>query len=106
MLSIRWLTWATTTGACTVGTSIRLIEPVPVEDDLCTGLAMIEDLGFCARFVLFHQQTCYETGRDVCVVKRKIVLPIVAIQPGLEMAAGFLGRRAIAGAGKLLRVVL
>jgi hypothetical protein len=31
--------------------SMKLIEPVPIEDDLCTGLAMIEDVELGGRLV-------------------------------------------------------
>jgi hypothetical protein len=86
--------------------TLTLIEPVPVDDDLCTGLAMIEDLGFGARFVCYHRETIYETGESICVVKRKIVLPMEAIVPGVEMTLRFLGRRAVVVAGSgLLRLV-
>lgn len=71
----------------------RFIEPMPVEDDLCTALGAIEDLGFGARFVLYSEQTCFESGSRVRVVKRKIVLPDEAIIPGLMMTFTFLARR-------------
>jgi hypothetical protein len=84
----------------------NLIEPVPVDDDLCTRLALIEDLGFAARFVLVHDQTCYEANSTMCVVRRKIVLPYAEIPPGIEMALGFMARRAALVAGhRLLRLV-
>jgi hypothetical protein len=79
-----------------------LIEPVPIEDDLCTGLALIEDVGFGGRFVLYARQTCYESASTVLVVKRKIVLPLSAILPGIEMATRFIARRAAACAGERL----
>lgn len=71
----------------------RLVEPVPVDDDLCTRLALIEDIGFGARFVLTHEQTCYESGTTLTVVKRKIILPKDAIMPGIEMTLAFLAQR-------------
>lgn len=74
---------------------MALIEPVPIDDDLCTGLAMVEDLGCAVRFVLYAEHTVYETGDRVFVVKRKIVLPIKAVQPALEMTIGFLARRTL-----------
>lgn len=84
--------------------NIALVEPVPIEDELCSGLARIEDVaGIAARFVLFHTQTLYEVGATACVVKRKIVLPYEAIRPGFEMAADFMARRA--GHGRMLRLV-
>lgn len=81
-----------------------LIEPVPVDDDLCTELALIEDLGWGARFVLVSQQTCYEAGTPVCVVKRKIALPYAAIRPAIGMAIAFMGRRP-PRVGRVLRLV-
>jgi hypothetical protein len=84
-----------------------LIEPVPIEDELCTGLALIEDLGFGARFVLFAEQTSYESGGAVVnVVKRKIVVPIEAIGPGIALVFAFLARRAGAAGQRLLRLVV
>lgn len=76
-----------------VQAAVPLIEPVPIEDDLCSGLALIEDVDLGLRFVLFHRQTCYETGETVLVVKRKIVLPVSAVRPALEYVAGHLARR-------------
>lgn len=85
---------------------VSLIEPVPIEDDLCTELALIEDLGYGARIVLSHTQTCYETGESVRVVKRKIVLPLSAVGPGVQMMLRFLAGQAANGAGEgLLRLV-
>lgn len=83
-----------------------LVEQVPIEDDLCSRLALIEDLGFGARFVLSHDQTVYETGEQISAVKRKIVLPYEAIRPGVDMALSFLARRAVVVSGqRLLRLV-
>ena len=82
---------------------LRLTEPVPISDDLCAGLALIEDLGFGARFVLYANETCYEAGSPVFVVKRKIVLPMAAIEPGLDMTLAWLRTARIAGQG--LRLV-
>jgi hypothetical protein len=77
-----------------MGQQLKLIEPVPIDDDLCTGLALIEDVsGLGARFVLYAEQTLYESGDTVCAVKRKIVVPYAAIRPGLQLTAGFLARR-------------
>ncbi len=85
---------------------LRLVEPMPVEDDLCSGLALIEDLDMGARFVLYARQTLYETGDTMNVVKRKIVLPTSAIGPGLEMAGRYLAKRAVRIPGAaLLRLV-
>lgn len=83
-----------------------LTEPVPIEDDLCTGLALIEDVELGARFVLFAKQTCYESGSTVLVVKRKIVLPLPAIVTGVEMTLGFLARRGLSAAGNRLLYLL
>lgn len=84
-----------------------LIEPVPVEDEFCCGLACIEELDGAARFVLYTDQVRYEDdGRPIRVVRKKIILPLSAIGPGVEMTLGFLARRAARAAGdKLLRLV-
>jgi hypothetical protein len=83
--------------------NFTLVEPVPIEDELCSGLARIEDVdGIAARFVLYNTQTLYEVGDTAFVVKRKIVLPYKAIPPGVEMTVGFMARRA---GERLLRVV-
>lgn len=70
--------------------NLSLIEPVPIDDDLCSGLAQIEDVGLGARFVFFARQTSYEAAAQVLVVKRKIVLPLDVIIPSLETAIAFL----------------
>jgi hypothetical protein len=84
----------------------RIVEPVPVDDDLCFELALIEDLEFGARFVVVAQQTIYETGDQVMAVKRKIVLPYSQIRPAVDMTIRFMARRAakLAG-GVFLRLV-
>lgn len=75
---------------------MELVEAIAVEDDYCSGLARIEDLGSCARFVLFSNQTLYEAGdRTIHTVRRKIVLPIEAIWPGVQMATAFATARAL-----------
>lgn len=60
--------------------SLPLIEPVLIEDDLCTGLAIIEPVWAGARLVFFAEQTSYESRSLTWVVKRKIVLPLEAIE--------------------------
>lgn len=84
-----------------------LIEPYPIEDEFCCGLARIEDLGGNARFVLYTEQVLYEFGAEtVKVVRAKVILPLEAIRPGVEMTLGFLARKAARAAGdKLLRLV-
>lgn len=77
--------------------NIPLIEPVPIEDCFCLGIARIEDVGSCARFVLYSEQTCYETGGvPIWVVCRKIILPMDSIRPFAEMALDYLSRKSIA----------
>ena len=84
--------------------SLPLVEPVPIEDELCSGLALIEDVaGVAARFVLYHTQTLYEVGATIFVVKRKIVMPYTAIPYGVKMTAEFMARRA--GGGRMLQLV-
>lgn len=81
-----------------------LIEPVPVFDEFYSGLERVEDAGCCARFVLYSDQTLYETGDPIRVLRRKILLPYDAILPGIELTLGFLGRRIVASAGNVVRL--
>jgi hypothetical protein len=67
-----------------------LIEPIHVSDTSCTGLALIEDLGNCARLVFFRDTTIYESGDIVPAVACKILLPYNAIGPSCEMTERFL----------------
>ena len=84
--------------------SLPLVEPVPIDDELCSGLALIEDVaGVAARFVLYHTQTLYEVGATVFVVKKKIILPYAAIPFGVRMTAEFMARRA--ARGRMLQLV-
>jgi hypothetical protein len=69
---------------------IQLVEPVPIDDELCTGLALVEHVGLGARFVFYAAQTCYESRSQIFVVKRKVVLPLTAMRPGLRTIAEFL----------------
>lgn len=84
-----------------------LIEPVPIIDHFCCGLARIEDLGGEARFVLYTDQVIYEAGNAPArVVNLKVVLPLSAIKEGVEMTLGFLARKAMRAAGDhILRLV-
>jgi hypothetical protein len=84
------------------------IEPVPIEDRLCTRLLRIDDVGgWGARFVLVHDEPIYELGGQIVpVIKDKIILPYLWVPPGIEMAGAFMTRRAISIAGRhLLRLV-
>lgn len=86
---------------------LPLVEIIPIEDDFCMGLGRIEDLGGEARFVLYTRQTLYEAGnQEMYVIKRKIVLPLSAIRPGVEMTLAFLAAKFAHAAGvSLLRLV-
>lgn len=83
----------------------RLSEPVPVDDDLCSELALIEDLEFGARFVLVAKQTVYESGDHELVIKRKIVLTDAAIGRAFTMVLHWMARRATRFARDVLRLV-
>jgi hypothetical protein len=86
--------------------ALRLTEPVPIDDDLCTGLALVEDVGIGLRFVVYATQTCYEDGSSVSVVKRKIVIPVEAVMPAIDLTLAALARRGVKTAGqRLLRRV-
>lgn len=86
---------------------LPVVEPVPVEDKICSGLAFIEDMGWGARFVLVSVQRLYEGDQQqICSVKEKIVLPTNAIRPGISMASDFIARKVVRVAGShLLRLV-
>lgn len=85
--------------------SPHITEPVPIDDDLCSELALIEDLEFGARFVLVARQTLYETGERELVVKRKIVLTDAAIGRSFNMLLRWMGKRGARFAKDLLRLV-
>jgi len=90
--------------ALVIAENLPLVEPVPIDDELCSGLALIEDVaGIAARFVFYNAQTLYEAGATVFVVKNKIVLPYGAIPFGASMTAEFMARRA--GRGRMLQIV-
>jgi hypothetical protein len=72
---------------------VTLVEPVPIEDDLCTALAVIEPVGIGVRLVFYLEQTVYESGEAANVVKRKIVLPLPALAQLLEETAAYLARQ-------------
>lgn len=83
-----------------------LIEPVHIHDESCSGLALIENLGNCARFVLFRHSTIYETGQVVPIVCAKILLPYDAIMPGIEMAGRFVATHTIQSVSNVVRLKL
>jgi len=90
--------------ALVIAENLPLIEPVPIEDELCSGLALIEDVsGIAARFVFYHAQTLYEAGATVFVVKNKIVLPYGAVPFSVTMTAEYMARRA--ARGRMLQIV-
>lgn len=86
-------------------TQPQLIEPVPIDDDLCTRLALIEDLGHAARLVFVAEQTSYEAGAKVCVIKRKLVLPYWELRPASDEALRFMMGRARQWGSDKLRLV-
>ena len=73
---------------------LSLIEPVPIDDDLCTGLATIEPVGLGVRLVFFAEQTLYESNTSAAVIKRKIVLPTDALEELGAIALRHLANRA------------
>lgn len=75
----------------------KLVEPVPITDDFCMECAVIEAVGPCGRFVFMCPQTAYETGEKMLSVKSKILLPIGAIQPMINLALRFLADQQEAG---------
>lgn len=85
---------------------MRPIEPVPISDIFVQGIAAIEDLGECARFVLYAEQTIYEAGQArVPVVVAKIVIPNSAIKACIQQAAAFMFARATrATVGQVIRL--
>lgn len=78
-----------------------LIEPVPIIDDFVQGIACIEQVGPCARFILFSDQTFLESGVATRVVVRKIIIPIDALPAAIKQAADFTSARAFANVFKL-----
>ena len=82
-----------------MGQRLRLIEPVPIEVDLVTGLSHVEDTGFGGCLVFYRTERCYESGELLHVVKRKIAVPRPGIDAGAELVRSY-----IAGLGPL-RVV-
>lgn len=78
-----------------------LVEPVPVADDFVQGIACIEKVGPCARFILFSDQTVVEAGTVSRVIIRKIVVPIDVIPTAIKQASEFMAVRAFANVFKL-----
>lgn len=74
--------------------SLRLIEPIPIEDDFISGLwPEIEDLGFGARLTYYATQWCHESRETVHVVKRRIVAPREVLQRAHPIVRAYLCRR-------------
>lgn len=70
-----------------------LIEPVPVQDDFVQGIAKIERVGPCVRFVLYAEQSMPELGgATVKVVVRKLVVPLDAVSASVAQTTEFLER--------------
>lgn len=87
---------------------LPLIEPVPIDDDFCSGLAAIEDLGTHGRFVLYVDQTIYEANNQQArVVRRKIVMSWEDALCAAQMVLAFIAARAVRLAGeRVLRLVV
>jgi hypothetical protein len=74
-----------------------LIEPVPIVDDFVQGIACIERVGPCARFVLFCDQTIVEAGNlRARVIVRKIIMPMESLPIAMGQTSDFLAARAFA----------
>lgn len=69
---------------------LRLIEQVPIDDDLVTALSHVEDLGFGGRLVFYTIQTCFESGETLRIVKRKIVVPYEGLRLGNPIVRAFI----------------
>jgi hypothetical protein len=65
---------------------LPLVEPVPIDDDLCSAIALIEPVWIGARLVFVAEQTCHESGSRVLQIKRKVVLPLEALEQICAMA--------------------
>ena len=81
-----------------------LVEPTPISDDFVQGIACIERVGSCARFVLFAEQTILEAGCPARVVVRKIIIPMDALPAAVCHAAEFLGMRVINAVGNVFKL--
>jgi hypothetical protein len=70
-----------------------LIEIVPIQDILCSGIGAIERLdGNLFRFWLYVLQTCDDTGAKEMVLTAKIVAPASAVPDAiLKMVAALAG---------------
>lgn len=69
---------------------MTLIEPVPIDDDYCDGLALLEHAGPNVRLVIFARQTIYETGESANALKRKLVMPRAALHALHDQVGRFL----------------
>ena len=64
-----------------------LVEPVPIQDVFVSGIAEIEIIGPCARFILYVDQHPIgdgDAGRERVVVA-KVVMPVEAIPPAIRL---------------------
>lgn len=77
-----------------MSSNIALIEPTPIVTEFCSGVAHVEDMGACVCFVLYADQIFYEAGNvPVRVVQKRIVMPLDAVKPGVDMTLRFLAKR-------------
>lgn len=81
-----------------------LTEPVPISDDFVQGIAEIEQVGCCVRFVLYSDQRVWEAGSNSRVIVRKIILPIDALPHAIKQATDFLALRTIEAVGNVFRL--
>lgn len=83
----------------------ELIEPIPITDEFVQGVAKIEQIGPCARFVLFTDQTMWEAGNiRARVIVKKIIIPIDALPYSIKQATDFLAMRAMNAVGNVFRL--
>lgn len=78
-----------------------LVEPMPIDDELVSGLARVDDVeGIAARFTIFTMRPCYEAGGIlVPTVCRKLLFPYARISPALQMTTAFLAQRVVIETG-------
>lgn len=72
--------------------AFTLIEPVPVDYELCTALSHVEDFGFGGCLVFYLKHTCPETGSTLHTIKRKIVIPHEGLVLGNAIVRAFIER--------------
>jgi len=82
------------------------IEPIPLQDIFCMGVAKVEIIGPCARFFMYADQATFRSDVIERVIVAKFVVPLEAIPECIRKAVEATAGHAIGQLSGLVKTAL